>query len=99
MGLLIIILAAETLFRIGFLRSSAMGRHLKYPTKDGDVTKESAIGGSAGEKQPNEAVLKRLGFGKTVCMDCNARNPERADACRKCGSSQLREKKHDYRDA
>lgn len=75
-----------------------MGRHLKYPTKDGSVVKESAIGDTADKKTAEPKVLKRLGFGKTVCMDCNARNPEDADACRKCGSSDLREKKHDYAD-
>lgn len=76
-----------------------MGRHLKYPTKDGDVVKESAVGDSGTKKEPSEAVLKRLGFGKMVCMDCNARNPTNASNCRKCGSSDLREKKHAYQDA
>lgn len=76
-----------------------MGRHLKYPTTDGDVVPESGVGQSGGKKQPNEKVLERLGFGKMVCTSCNARNPTDADACRKCGSSQLREKKHAYRDA
>lgn len=75
-----------------------MGRKLKYPTTDGDVVAESGVGDGGGKKTASETVLKRLGFGKQVCMDCNARAPEKADACRKCGSTQLREKKHAFRD-
>jgi len=29
---------------------------------------------------------------KMICMRCNARNPERADSCRKCGYKSLRPK-------
>lgn len=29
---------------------------------------------------------------KMICMKCNARNPQRAERCRKCGYSKLRPK-------
>lgn len=34
---------------------------------------------------------------KMVCMRCNARNPQRADRCRKCGYSNLRPKAKERR--
>lgn len=75
-----------------------MGRHLRFPTKDGNVVAESATKG-VGSKSVSEAALKRLGFGKMICQDCNALNPADADKCRKCGNTQLREKTHEYEDA
>jgi large subunit ribosomal protein L40e len=36
---------------------------------------------------------------KLICMRCNARNPERADSCRKCGYKRLRPKARDRRAA
>lgn len=34
---------------------------------------------------------------KQICMRCNARNPERADNCRKCGYKNLRQKAKESR--
>lgn len=34
---------------------------------------------------------------KTVCMNCYATNPKRAERCRKCGSSDLRPKAKESR--
>jgi len=36
---------------------------------------------------------------KTICMRCNARNPEGADQCRKCGYGRLRPKAKERRAA
>lgn len=34
---------------------------------------------------------------KQICMRCNARNPERASSCRKCGYKNLRSKAKENR--
>ena len=34
---------------------------------------------------------------KLICMRCNARNPQRADNCRKCGYGNLRPKARESR--
>ena len=36
---------------------------------------------------------------KMICMRCNARNPQRADQCRKCGYGNLRPKSKESRSA
>jgi large subunit ribosomal protein L40e len=36
---------------------------------------------------------------KQICMRCNARNPERAEKCRKCGYAKLRPKAKEPRSA
>jgi large subunit ribosomal protein L40e len=36
---------------------------------------------------------------KKICMRCNARNPQRADRCRKCGYKKLRPKARESRSA
>ncbi|MFB6195387.1 MAG: 50S ribosomal protein L40e [Haloplanus sp.] len=36
---------------------------------------------------------------KQICMRCNARNPQRADRCRKCGYKKLRPKAKEPRSA
>ncbi|WP_137284365.1 50S ribosomal protein L40e [Halorussus salinisoli] len=36
---------------------------------------------------------------KTICMRCNARNPNGADNCRKCGYGNLRPKSKEPRNA
>jgi len=36
---------------------------------------------------------------KQICMRCNARNPQRADQCRKCGYGNLRPKAKEPRTA
>jgi large subunit ribosomal protein L40e len=41
---------------------------------------------------------KRL-LDKQICMRCNARNPPRAKACRKCGYDKLRPKAKERRAA
>lgn len=38
-------------------------------------------------------------FTKQICMRCNARNPQRADQCRKCGYGRLRPKARERRSA
>lgn len=53
---------------------------------------------SVSETKRREDVLERLGFGGMICMECNARAPANADSCRKCGNSQLREKKLAFQD-
>ncbi len=34
---------------------------------------------------------------KQICMRCNARNPQRAENCRKCGYGNLRRKARERR--
>lgn len=34
---------------------------------------------------------------KMICMRCNARNPQRAERCRKCGYNKLRPKAKERR--
>ncbi|CAJ51453.1 50S ribosomal protein L40e [Haloquadratum walsbyi] len=46
----------------------------------------------------NEAAIKRT-LEKQICMRCNARNPQRASECRKCGYSNLRPKSKERRAA
>ncbi|MDZ7729767.1 MAG: 50S ribosomal protein L40e [Natrialbaceae archaeon] len=36
---------------------------------------------------------------KLICMRCNARNPQRAERCRKCGYKNLRPKAKEPRSA
>lgn len=36
-------------------------------------------------------------FNFRVCMKCNARNPQRATKCRKCGSRALRSKRKEVK--
>ncbi|GAA0648057.1 50S ribosomal protein L40e [Salarchaeum japonicum] len=38
-------------------------------------------------------------LGKQVCMRCNARNPQEAAKCRKCGYGKLRPKARERRSA
>ena len=38
-------------------------------------------------------------FTKLICMRCNARNPQRAERCRKCGYANLRPKARERRSA
>ena len=45
-----------------------------------------------------EAASDRL-LNKQICMRCNARNPQRADRCRKCGYGRLRPKAKEVRSA
>jgi large subunit ribosomal protein L40e len=45
-----------------------------------------------------EPAEKRL-LEKMICMRCNARNPMRAESCRKCGYKRLRPKSKERRAA
>ncbi len=45
-----------------------------------------------------EAAEERL-LAKQICMRCNARNPPRANSCRKCGYKNLRRKARERRSA
>lgn len=45
-----------------------------------------------------EEAEKRI-LEKMICMRCNARNPARADRCRKCGYKNLRVKAREARSA
>jgi large subunit ribosomal protein L40e len=45
-----------------------------------------------------EAAERRI-LDKQICMRCNARNPKRADSCRKCGYHNLRPKAKETRSA
>jgi len=44
-----------------------------------------------GESMAFEEAMNRL-FKKKICLRCNARNPWRAEKCRKCGYPKLRPK-------
>ena len=46
----------------------------------------------------SEEAAKRT-LEKMICMRCNARNPKRADRCRKCGYGKLRPKAKEQRAA
>jgi large subunit ribosomal protein L40e len=46
----------------------------------------------------NEAAVNRT-LEKQICMRCNARNPQRATQCRKCGYKKLRPKSKERRAA
>ncbi|ELZ29795.1 50S ribosomal protein L40e [Halogeometricum pallidum JCM 14848] len=46
----------------------------------------------------NESATKRT-LEKQICMRCNARNPQRATSCRKCGYKNLRPKSKERRAA
>ncbi len=43
-----------------------------------------------------DAAEKRT-LNKMICMRCNARNPPKADRCRKCGYAKLRPKAKEAR--
>jgi large subunit ribosomal protein L40e len=45
-----------------------------------------------------QTIEDRL-HGKQICMRCNARNPQRARRCRKCGYPNLRPKARESRSA
>jgi large subunit ribosomal protein L40e len=45
-----------------------------------------------------EEASERL-LNKQICMRCNARNPLRAEKCRKCGYKRLRKKASERRAA
>jgi len=75
-----------------------MGRHRRYADSNNGVSKESTINNDHNSVRKAGAVQKRLGLTKQVCMDCNSRAPERADSCRKCGSTNLRQKKSEFTD-
>ncbi|MFP4626357.1 MAG: 50S ribosomal protein L40e [Natronomonas sp.] len=45
-----------------------------------------------------ETAEKRT-LDKMICMRCNARNPQRAERCRKCGYGNLRPKAKERRAA
>jgi large subunit ribosomal protein L40e len=45
-----------------------------------------------------DAAEKRT-LSKQICMRCNARNPQRAQRCRKCGYKNLRPKSKERRAA
>ncbi|MFB6308692.1 MAG: 50S ribosomal protein L40e [Haloarculaceae archaeon] len=45
-----------------------------------------------------EQASERL-LNKQICMRCNARNPQRASQCRKCGYGKLRPKASEPRSA
>lgn len=72
-----------------------MGRHRKHPLSNGNVASEPSGQSSISIRKDVES---RLGLNKQICMSCNARNPEDADSCRKCGHNQLRGKKSEYAD-
>jgi len=44
-------------------------------------------------------AAERRTLEKQICMRCNARNPTRADSCRKCGYKRLRPKSTERRAA
>ena len=42
-------------------------------------------------------TAERRTLHKQICMKCNARNPQKADRCRKCGYGKLRPKAKERR--
>lgn len=71
-----------------------MGRHRKKATESHDVKNEENVNRGA----TTDVVDERLGLNGQVCGDCNARADEDADQCRKCGSTNLRDKAGRFRD-
>ena len=54
--------------------------------------------------RPTDAMARfdaaeRRTLEKLICMRCNARTPQRADRCRKCGYDKLRPKAKEARSA
>ena len=54
--------------------------------------------------RPTDAMARfdaaeRRTLEKLICMRCNARNPQRAERCRKCGYDKLRPKAKEARSA
>jgi large subunit ribosomal protein L40e len=45
----------------------------------------------------NDQEIEARILDKQICMRCNARNPPRADRCRKCGYKNLRRKAKERR--
>jgi large subunit ribosomal protein L40e len=48
---------------------------------------------------PRFPAAEERELSKLICMRCNARNPQRADNCRKCGYGNLRRKSKERRNA
>ncbi|MFB6129668.1 MAG: 50S ribosomal protein L40e [Salinigranum sp.] len=48
---------------------------------------------------PSFDAAERRTLDKLICMRCNARNPQRAERCRKCGYKNLRPKSKERRAA
>lgn len=71
-----------------------MGKRRKHPLSNNKIAKSP----SSATVTIREDVEARIGLNKQICTDCNARNSENADDCRKCGCSQLRDKKTNFRD-
>lgn len=46
---------------------------------------------------PTTMTIEDRLLGKLICMRCNARNPQRAERCRKCGYDNLRPKARETR--
>ena len=76
-----------------------MGQHRRGTSDQNGVKKQSALATDTGEgKHPKQELIeKRIGLRKQVCQDCNARLPQSAEKCRKCGSKQLRRKNTDFK--
>lgn len=69
-----------------------MGRHRKHATTTNGIAKVQNIADS----QKTDKVENRL-FKHSVCTECNARNSQRAQHCRKCGCKNLRDAARQYR--
>lgn len=74
-----------------------MGRKRHYPTTRGSIVGEASVGDGAGKQQPDRSIEERIGLHNSICMNCNANNPENADTCRKCGGN-VRRKKSEFSD-
>lgn len=59
------------------------------------ATLNRGAGHTSGMASFEEAEARILD--KMICMKCNARNPKRADRCRKCGYAKLRPKAKERR--
>ncbi len=66
--------------------------------QDHTITAIICTTGERGDMPSFDAAEKRT-LEKMICMRCNARNPKRADRCRKCGYENLRPKAKEPRAA
>ena len=72
--------------------TAAIGR--ERPRTVSFISEGGFVSGMASFEEAEERILEKM-----ICMRCNARNPKRADSCRKCGYKKLRPKAKERRAA
>lgn len=82
---------------------TARGTASQRPPFDGDAAgspgrwRSEPLKRAPGEREGMSETIEERLLGKQICMRCNARNPERASECRKCGYKRLRPKAKESR--